>query len=107
MPSSYLRTLCHTDVHGPLRQRTSACVAYRDHVAVIDHESGTPVYAQLADILRAMIASGEIPADRPIPSVKTMMQTYGVAQGTAERAVKILKAEGLVKTVMGKGVYVI
>jgi len=76
-------------------------------VAVIDHESGTPVYEQLADILRAMIASGEIAADRPIPSVKTMMQTYGVAQGTAERAVKILKAEGLVKTVMGKGVYVI
>jgi GntR family transcriptional regulator len=72
----------------------------------IDHESATPVYEQLATILRSMITSGEIPSDRPLPSVKTLMQTYGVAQGTAERAVRILKAEGLVKTVIGKGVYV-
>ena len=72
----------------------------------IDHESATPVYEQLAGILRNMIKSGEIPSDRPLPSVKRLMQTYGVAQGTAERAVGILKDEGLVKTVIGKGVYV-
>jgi GntR family transcriptional regulator len=72
----------------------------------IDHESATPVYEQMATILRTMIETGEIPPDRPLPSVKVMMQTYGVAQGTAERAVRILKEEGLVRTVMGKGVYV-
>ncbi len=53
-----------------------------------------------------MIETGEIPPDRPLPGVKSMMQTYGVAQGTAERAVRILKDEGLVRTVIGKGVYV-
>ena len=73
----------------------------------IDHKSARPVYLQLADILRAMIASGEIPADRPLPSVKVLMQTYGVAQGTAEHAVRVLKDEGLVQTVIGKGVYVV
>jgi GntR family transcriptional regulator len=72
----------------------------------IDHEGSTPVYLQLAAVLRSMIESGEIPPDRPLPSVKSMMQTYGVAQGTAERAVRILKDEGLVRTVIGKGVYV-
>ncbi len=72
----------------------------------IDHEGSTPVYLQLAAVLRSMIESGEIPPDRPLPSVKSMMQTYGVAQGTAERAVRILKEEGLVRTVIGKGVYV-
>jgi len=72
----------------------------------IDHEGSTPVYLQLANLLRSMIESGEIPPDRPLPSVKSMMQTYGVAQGTAERAVRILKDEGLVRTVIGKGVYV-
>ncbi len=65
-----------------------------------------PVYLQLAAVLRSMIESGEIPPDRSLPSVKSMMQTYGVAQGTAERAVRILKDEGLVRTVIGKGVYV-
>ena len=73
----------------------------------IDHESARPVYLQLADILRAMITSGQIPPDRPLPSVKQLQQTYGVAQGTAERAVRILKDEGLVHTVIGKGVYVV
>jgi GntR family transcriptional regulator len=72
----------------------------------IDHEGSTPVYLQLAALLRSMIESGEIPPDRPLPSVKSMMQTYGVAQGTAERAVRILKDEGVVRTVIGKGVYV-
>lgn len=73
----------------------------------IDHKSARPVYLQLADILRAMITSGQIPPDRPLPSVKQLQQTYGVAQGTAERAVRLLKDEGLVQTVIGKGVYVI
>lgn len=73
----------------------------------IDHESGTPVYEQLAGILRDMVESGEIPADRPLPSVKTLMQRYGVAQGTAEHAVRILKDEGLVRGVKGKGIYVV
>ncbi len=72
----------------------------------IDHEGSTPVYLQLAALLRSMIESSEIPPDRPLPSVKSMMQTYGVAQGTAERAIRILKDEGLVRTVIGKGVYV-
>ena len=53
-----------------------------------------------------MITSGEIATDRPLPSVKHLMQRYGVAQGTAEHAVRVLKDEGLVKTVKGKGTYV-
>jgi len=72
----------------------------------IDHESGTPIYEQLAGILRNMIKSGEIAPDRPLPSVKQLMQTYEVAQGTAEHAIRVLKAEGLVRSVKGKGVYV-
>jgi DNA-binding GntR family transcriptional regulator len=38
--------------------------------------------------------------------VKTLQQTYGVAQGTAEHALRVLKAEGLIVTVRGKGSYV-
>ncbi len=71
----------------------------------IDHDSGTPVYLQLAAILRAMIESGEIGPDRPLPAVKSLVQRYGVAQGTAEKAVRVLKEEGLVRTIRGKGIY--
>jgi len=71
----------------------------------IDHDSGMPVYAQLAAILRAMIESGEIPPDRPLPSVKSLVQRYGIAQGTAEKAVRVLRDEGIVRTIRGKGIY--
>lgn len=72
----------------------------------IDHQSATPVYAQMAGILRTMIESGEIEPDRPLPSVKTIMQRWEISQGSAERAIRVLKAEGLVHSVQGKGVFV-
>jgi len=73
----------------------------------IDHLSGTPVYLQLAAILRAAIQSGELEPDRPVPSYMTLMQEHGVARGTAAKAVRVLVDEGLVRIVPGRGVYVI
>jgi len=75
------------------------------HVS-IDHLGGTPVYLQLAGILRAAIESGELPADRPLPSYTTLMQEHEVARGTAAKAVQVLVAEGLVRIVPGRGAYV-
>jgi len=80
-------------------------VTYGDHVR-IDHDSGTPVWRQLADILRGQIASGEIGPGKLLPSTRTLMQRYEVSDGTVKRAVAQLRAEGLVKTEPGRGVYV-
>jgi GntR family transcriptional regulator len=75
------------------------------HVSV-DHLSGTPVYLQLAAILRVEIERGVLAADRPLPSYTTLMQEHGVARGTAAKAVQVLVGEGLVKIVPGRGAYV-
>jgi len=75
------------------------------HVSV-DHLSGTPVYLQLAAILRGAIGRGDIEPDRPLPSYTTLMQEHGVARGTAAKAVQVLVGEGLVKIVPGRGAYV-
>ena len=72
----------------------------------IDHLGGTPVYLQLADILRALIERGELAPDRPLPSYTTLMQEHGVARGTAAKAVQVLVGEGLVRIVPGRGAYV-
>jgi GntR family transcriptional regulator len=72
----------------------------------IDHLSGTPVYLQLAALLRAGIEAGEYPPDRPLPSLVTLMQDHGVARGTAAKAVQVLVGEGLVRIVPGRGAYV-
>ncbi|HEY1323972.1 MAG TPA: winged helix-turn-helix domain-containing protein [Streptosporangiaceae bacterium] len=71
---------------------------------------GTPymltIAAQLAAMLRARIGSGELAPSQPIPGESTLMRQYGVARGTARRAVRALAAEGLVYVVPGRGAYV-
>ena len=42
-----------------------------------------------------------------MPSIKSITQRYGVAKGTAEKAFGVLREEGLVVTVPGRGIYVI
>jgi GntR family transcriptional regulator len=71
----------------------------------IDHDAETPLYLQLAAILRGRIAAGDL--SRRVPSVKTLAQEYGVAQGTAERALAVLRSEGLVRSRMGRGHFVV
>jgi GntR family transcriptional regulator len=72
----------------------------------IDPLGETPVYLQLADILRDRIGSGELQPNRPIPSLVTLQQEYGIARGTAAKAVRKLVEEKLVKIVPGRGAYV-
>ncbi len=66
-----------------------------------------PVYLQLAAILRGQIERGEIPPRRPLPSINRLAQEYEVARGTVEKAIQVLRDEGLVRTVLGRGVYVV
>lgn len=91
--------------------RRSAPV-YVDHVSdtdpqnLIDHESGRPIYMQLADIVAGMIEAGSLVVDRPIPAESRLAEEYGVARLTARRAVRELRERGLVYTVQGKGTFV-
>jgi DNA-binding GntR family transcriptional regulator len=71
----------------------------------VDHESETPVYQQVAAFLRARIEAGEL--TRRVPSVKTITQEYGIAGGTAEKALGVLRTEGLIRPVIGRGYFVV
>lgn len=70
----------------------------------IDYDSATPPYQQLAAILRARIEAGEITSR--LPGEKTLQQEFGMALATVRKAVKVLRDEGLVRTVPGWGTYV-
>lgn len=72
----------------------------------IDREWHEPVYVQLAGILRGQISSGEIAPGRPVPSLRTLSERYGVNRLTASKAVKVLADEGLVRVVRGRGWFV-
>jgi DNA-binding GntR family transcriptional regulator len=72
----------------------------------VDPQSATPVYVQVADILRARIESGQLLPDRPVPSESQLRQEFGVARGTARKAIAVLREQGFVVTVKGRGSYV-
>jgi DNA-binding GntR family transcriptional regulator len=73
---------------------------------VLDHGSSTPVYRQLAAILRGQISTGRLaPGDR-IPSEHDLVDAYGIARTTARRAVAVLRQEGAVYAIPGEGVFV-
>lgn len=72
----------------------------------LDHEGGTPLYRQIADLVEARIAAGDLQPDRPIPSETSMAEEFGVARLTARRAVRELVERNLVYVVRGKGTFV-
>src|SRR3979411_1046606 len=72
----------------------------------IDREWDEPVYLQVAVLLRDPVTSGQIEPRRPIPSVRTLCQTYGIARATAGKAIKVLAGEGLIHQVPGRGWFV-
>jgi DNA-binding GntR family transcriptional regulator len=78
-------------------------VTYSNHVA-IDHDSPTPLYVQLAALLRGQIEDGTL--TNRVPSVKTLSQEHGVSHITAEKALAVLKDEGIILSVIGKGTFV-
>jgi DNA-binding GntR family transcriptional regulator len=72
----------------------------------IDHEGDEYVYVQLAAILRERIRSGDLPPGRVLPSARMLSQEHGVSIGTVKKAVELLRADGLVRTKIGRGVFV-
>lgn len=72
--------------------------------ATVDPNRPEPLYRQLAAVLREQIKTGKLTGR--VPSVKSLQQEYEVAQGTAERALTILREEGLIVSVQGRGHFV-
>lgn len=71
----------------------------------VDPSKPDPLYVQLAGILREQIISGKLTGR--VPSIKSLAQQYGVAMGTADKALAILRDEGLIRSVIGRGAFVV
>lgn len=62
-----------------------------------------PPYLQIAEVIRKRILSGELAPGRSVPSVRDLVKEYDVAQATAQRAMRVLQAEGFVRPERGLG----
>lgn len=67
--------------------------------------SDVPLYLQLAAILRERILSGEIPPTQALPSKRELRAQYQVAANTVQKAMDVLREEGLTRSVRGLGVF--
>lgn len=70
----------------------------------LDRESASPLYEQLAAIIREDIASGRI--TRRVPSEWDLAESYDVARDTVRQAIRLLRDEGTVEVRSGKGTFV-
>lgn len=71
----------------------------------VDHDSPTPVWRQVAAILRSEIESGQYPVK--LPGELRLSQDLGVARQTVRKAIALLRDEGLVTVSPAKGVYIV
>lgn len=65
-----------------------------------------PPYQQAADTLRNEITSGKLKAGEQLPSHRELQERFNIANMTARSALRVLREEGLIYTVMGRGSYV-
>lgn len=73
----------------------------------IDRLSYTPLYVQLADLLAAQIERGDLEPGQPLPSEEHLRQEHGLARGTVRAAIRLLNERGVVRTLQGRGTYVL
>lgn len=73
----------------------------------IDYRAELPPHRQIAAWLLGRIESGQLAEGQPVPSEKDLMDLFGVARTTVRRAIAYLRDEGAVRTVPGRGSYVV
>lgn len=65
-----------------------------------------PIYRQIVDQLRRLIASGQLLAGEVLPSVRDVAGFHAINPMTVSRAYGIAEAEGLLERLRGKGMAV-
>lgn len=69
----------------------------------IHPSSGVPIYRQLMDQVKVLIASGRLAPGDMLPSVRQLGQDLEINQMTVSKAYSLLEREGVVERVRGQG----
>lgn len=72
----------------------------------INYKSPTPIYEQLVDEIKKMIADGELKEGQPLPPIRTLANQIDVDKNTVVRAYQILANQGIVEGHGRKGSFV-
>lgn len=73
---------------------------------IINSSSMVPIYEQIIEEIKKRIKDGRLKENDPLPSVRKMAQDLRISALTVKKAYDLLEEEGIVKTIHGKGTYI-
>ena len=72
----------------------------------ISLQDGVPIYRQIVNQVKYLIASGQLHTDEELPAIRTLAQHLTVTPNTVVKAYGLLQQEGLVYKRQGAGTFV-
>jgi len=72
----------------------------------VDFESGVPIYVQLVDRIKQMVAAGQLPAGEQLPTIRQLAADLRINFNTVARAYAILDQEKISSTQQGRGTFI-
>ena len=72
----------------------------------ISLEDGVPIYRQIVNQVKYLVASGRLRADEELPPIRVLAQQLVVTPNTVVKAYRELELEGVVRKRRGAGTYV-
>ena len=73
---------------------------------MIDYGSPEPIYKQLAKWIQECVLSGRLEHNRKLPSERDLAERWGVSYDTIRRTMALLRSEGYIRSVQGRGTFV-
>jgi GntR family transcriptional regulator len=73
----------------------------------VDLRSGIPIYVQIMDQIKHLVATGTLQPDDQLPTVRQLAADLRVNFNTVARAYRLLDEEGLISTQHGRGTYIL
>lgn len=72
----------------------------------LSKHSREPIYHQIEQQVKALIAGGQLSAGTPLPSIRVLSKELEVSVITTRRAYQNLEKGGFIQTIQGKGTFV-
>lgn len=73
---------------------------------LISYQSKRPIYEQIVIQIKKKILEGELKVGTNIPAMRTLAKSLNVSVVTVQKAYEILRDEGFINTIVGKGTFV-
>ena len=73
----------------------------------LDFRSGIPIYLQVVERIKEMIANGRLRSGDQLPTVRSLAQDLRINFNTVARAYRILDEIGVISTQQGRGTYIL